>query len=306
MTTFALIVGLIFLAVAVMLLVGAFSTQRTRGGELLGQIDAYGFRGYGVPDEVDRGKSRSALAELPASMGAMLSRRLGGTREADVKRRLVAAGWYTTSPTAFMGYQLLGAIGITFVWLWLGGLSGASPVVFAIGIVCAAAFGWYLPSMVINRKTAQRHHQIDYELPELIDLLVVTVEAGVGFNGSLRLAAQQLDGPLAQELRLTLQEQSMGLSTAEALENMAGRAPSPGVRGFVRTIAQGETLGVSIGQILRNLADEMRKRRRARAEELAQKAPVKMLFPLIFLIFPAMFVVLLLPALIQITKTLGG
>jgi tight adherence protein C len=305
MTTFALIVGLIFLAVAVMLVVGAFSTQRG-GGELLGQIDAYGFRGYGVPDEVERGKSHGALSGLPQRLGEKLSRRLGGSREADVKRRLVAAGWYTTSPTAFIGYQLIGALGFTFVWLWLGGLSGASKLIFAVGIVCAAAFGWYLPSMIINRRTAQRHHLIDKELPELIDLLVVTVEAGVGFNGSLRLAAHQLDGPLAQELRLTLQEQSMGLSTAEALENMAGRAPSPGVRGFVRTIAQGETLGVSIGQILRNLADEMRKKRRAQAEELAQKAPVKMLFPLIFLIFPAMFVVLLLPALIQITKTLGG
>jgi tight adherence protein C len=120
------------------------------------------------------------------------------------------------------------------------------------------------------------------------------------------MTVQELDGPLAQELRLTLQEQTMGLSTPEALEGMARRVETPGVRSFVRSIVQGATLGISLGQILRNLADEMRKRRKAQAEEKAQKAPVKMLFPLVLLIFPAMFVVLLLPAIITISETLGG
>jgi tight adherence protein C len=95
---------------------------------------------------------------------------------------------------------------------------------------------------------------------------------------------------------LTIQEQNMGLTTAEALRNMLGRADTPAVRSFVRAVTQGETLGVSIGDILRSLATEMRKRRRAVAEERAQKAPVKILFPLVFLIFPAMFVILLGPA----------
>ena len=98
----------------------------------------------------------------------------------------------------------------------------------------------------------------------------------------------------------------MGLSTGEALDNLAYRVDTPGMRAFVRGISQGETLGVSISQILRNIADEMRKRRKAMAEEQAQRAPIKMLFPLIFLIFPAMFVVLLLPALIAISQNLGG
>ena len=98
----------------------------------------------------------------------------------------------------------------------------------------------------------------------------------------------------------------MGLSSAEALLGMAKRVDTAGVRAFSRAIVQGETLGVSIGQILRNLAGEMRKKRRAMAEEKAQKAPIKMLFPLIFLIFPAIFVVLLLPAIISIANTLGG
>ena len=162
------------------------------------------------------------------------------------------------------------------------------------------------PSSYVDHRARRRHERIDYELPELIDILVVTVEAGLGFAGSLRVAADKLRGPLGQELRLTLQEQNMGLSTTESLNNMLVRADTPGMRSFVRSIVQGEKLGVSIGQIMRNLAIEMRKRRRAAAEEQAQKAPVKMLFPLIFLIFPAMFVVLLVPAIIKISEALGG
>jgi tight adherence protein C len=128
----------------------------------------------------------------------------------------------------------------------------------------------------------------------------------MGFVAALRLTARELDGPLAQELRLTLQEQTMGLTTAEALEGMLKRVDTPGIRAFVRAVIQGETLGVSIGTILRNLADQLRKKRKAAAEEQAQKAPVKMLFPLVLLIFPALFVVILLPAVISIANTIGG
>jgi tight adherence protein C len=122
------------------------------------------------------------------------------------------------------------------------------------------------------------------------------VEAGLGFNGSLRVASERLGGALGDELRLTLQEQNMGLSTTDALKNLLGRCDSPAMRSFVRAIIQGEQLGVSIGQIMRDLALEMRKRRRQAAEEKAHKAPIKILFPLVFLIFPAMFVILLAPA----------
>jgi len=144
------------------------------------------------------------------------------------------------------------------------------------------------------------------QLPELIDLLVVTVEAGLGFGSSLQVASEKLDGPLGDELRLTLQEQNMGLSTNESLKNMLARAETPAMRSFVRSILQGEILGVSIGEIMRNLSTEMRKRRRAAAEERAQKAPIKILFPLIFLIFPAMFIILLGPAVFQFLEAFGG
>src|SRR5919204_669865 len=113
-------------------------------------------------------------------------------------------------------------------------------------------------------------------------------------------------GSLSDEVRLALQEQRMGLATNEALSGMLSRCDTPSMRSFVRSVIQGETLGVSIGNIMRNLATEMRKRRRAAAEERAQKAPIKMLFPLIFLIFPPMFIVLLYPAVQSFGQSFAG
>jgi tight adherence protein C len=176
----------------------------------------------------------------------------------------------------------------------------------ALGVVFLAIVGWILPMLVLNRRARQRTAAMDYELPELIDLLVVTLEAGVSFVASLQMAAERLAGPLGVELRITLQEQRMGLTTNEALKGMLDRADTPGMRTFVRSVLQGETLGTSTGQIMRNLAIEMRKRRRSTAEERAQKAPVKILFPLVFLIFPAMFIVLLGPVAYSLGQLVGG
>jgi tight adherence protein C len=135
---------------------------------------------------------------------------------------------------------------------------------------------------------------------------VVTLEAGVSFSGALRMASERLTGPLGDEIRLTIQEQSLGLSTLESLENWLRRCDTPSVRSFVRAMVQGDRLGVSIGLILRSQAVEMRARQKHSVEERAQKAPIKILFPLVFLIFPAMFVIILGPAVFQITKSLHG
>jgi tight adherence protein C len=131
------------------------------------------------------------------------------------------------------------------------------------------------------------------------------LEAGVAFPQALRLASERIEGPLGDELRLTIQEQALGLSTLESLENWLLRSDTASVRGFVRAMVQGDKLGVSIGQILRNQAIEVRARQRAMVEERAQKAPIKILFPLVFLIFPAMFVIIIAPALLQINKVLN-
>ena len=150
----------------------------------------------------------------------------------------------------------------------------------------------------------QRFEKIDRQMPDMIDLLVVTIEAGLGILASMRVASERLQDPLGQELRLTLQEQRMGLSVFEAITSLGQRADTPNMRMFVRSLTQGEKLGVSIATTMRNLATEMRKRRKAAAEEKAQKMPIKLLFPLVFLIFPAIMIVLLVPAMIHISEVL--
>ncbi len=303
--TILLLIGLGLTAVAVAMVAKAVAMPRLRAAETLEQIEAYGFAGE-RPEAASRGGARLALDGIAHVLGGALAARLGTLRESELRTMLMGAGLYRISPRHFLGYRLLAAICTPAALFSTAAISGVSRPLLVIIVPIATLAGWSAPMTLVRRRAQRRFEQIDYELPELIDLLVVTVEAGLGFNGSLQVASRRLAGPLGDELRLALQEQRMGLSTNEALRNMLVRCETPAMRSFVRSVLQGETLGVSIGEIMRALATEMRKRRRLAAEERAQKAPVKILFPLIFLIFPAMFVVLLGPALFQFMEAFGS
>jgi tight adherence protein C len=299
-----LLVGLFLAGAAVYLVAKAIAMPRVRTAETIAQIDAYGFsraREEARQSTVVRG----ALDDVANLIGAAVSRRTGSDREAALRNRLMSAGLYLTPPRRFIGYQVLSTLTFPAAWVWFAGTTDMSSVVVWLGVPIAVFVGWKAPLVLVDRRARMRLEQIDYDLPELIDILVVTVEAGLGFSGSLRTASERISGPLGDELRLALQEQNMGLTTEEALRHMLARADTPAMRSFVRAVTQGETLGVSIGDILRALAIEMRKRRRAAAEESAQKAPIKILFPLVFLIFPAMFVILLGPAIFDFIDAFG-
>jgi tight adherence protein C len=299
-----LLTGLALTALSVVLLARSVAFSRTRTLETMETIGAYGFAVREL-EEDPPGALRATINEVAVLLGEALAGRMGAIKEAELRRALIAAGLYGVSPRRFLGYQGMAAVGLPLLWIYLGLTMGVSALVLVLSTFFAVALGWILPLVWIHRSARLRREQVEYDLPELIDLLVVTVEAGLGFTGSLQLASQRIPGPLGQELRLAVQEQNMGLSTSEALKNMLIRCDTPSVRTFVRAVTQGETLGVSIGTILRNLAMEMRKRRRAAAEERAQKAPVKILFPLILLIFPAMYVVILFPAMYDLLTQLG-
>jgi tight adherence protein C len=300
-----LLVGL-FLAGAAVYLVGrAVAMPRVRAAEMIGQIGSYGFSGR---EEAPPKQTpvRGALDDVANLIGSAIARRASSGREAALRDRLMAAGLYLTPPKRFLGYQVLLTVTFPAAWVWLAGTMQMSGAVLWLGLPIALFFGWRAPLILVDRRARARLEEIDYDLPELIDILVVTVEAGLGFSGSLRTASERISGPLGDELRLALQEQNMGLTTEEALRHMMGRADTPAMRSFVRAVTQGETLGVSIGDILRSLAIEMRKRRKAAAEERAQKAPIKILFPLVFLIFPAIFIILLGPAIFDFIDAFGG
>lgn len=298
-----LVLGIFFVGLCVAALVRMVSLRRVRTVEQLSAIQDYGFGADPTGAPVIRAQIPSTgVTGYVTKLGETVSRWFGSVSEEDLRAELMAAGIYTMTPRTLLGYRVVAAVGFPFVVLLLGGFNVLS-VLIALMTIFA---GWMLPLVLVRRRGRLRLAEIDLRLPDLIDLLVVTIEAGLGFTAALRVAAQNLKGAISDELRLTLQEQTMGLAVDDALAHLAARADTPNMRAFVRSMAQGERLGISMGQIMRNLALEMRKRRRKQAEERAQKAPIKMLFPLVFLIFPAMFVVLLVPALIELVKTLGS
>ena len=298
-----LIVGLALGGAAVALALRAIAMPRIAAASRIGEIQAYGFAGTPEPD--GEGERRGGLDRIAGAVGRALAARSSRFQEAEIRTQLMTAGLYTTAPMTFLGYRVLAAVVGGGTMLWLCSASGSSGLMLVAGTTAMAVAGWTIPMTVVRRRGELRLEEIESDLPELIDLLVVTVEAGLGFNRSLQIASQRFQGPLADELRLTLQEQRMGLSTNGSLTNMLARCETPSMRSFVRSILQGETLGVSIGTIMRNLATETRKRRRQTAEERANKAPIKMLFPLILLMFPSLFIVLLYPALYTFVQTFG-
>jgi tight adherence protein C len=245
------------------------------------------------------------LAPVAARLAHFSGRFTPAGYVAQVRRRLVLAG----SPPAldadrFLALKVLGAVSgplwfwLAFSFLDLGGFYG----VIVIGLLWAISF--FGPDVWLQRKTDERRHQIAIKLPDVLDLLVISVEAGLGFEQAIDRTVAAVPGPLAEEFSRMLQETRVGVSRADALRALDERTDVPELRSFILAMVQADTFGVSIGRILRAQADDMRIRRRQRAQEQAQKAPVKMLFPLIFCIFPSLFVVILGPAGIQIMRTL--
>ncbi len=299
---FTLFVSLVFVGLAAGLGARALGFGRLQAAERVRSIEMYGFRG--PADGAAPAAQHVDLNRIAERIGGAMIGRLSRVNADQMRRDLLGAGYYTLTPEAYLGYRLMATAAFT---AFLAFLAVSAPSTYTIlGLVIGGTLGWRTPLVVVQRRAAERHAQVDRDLPELIDLLVVSVEAGVGLGGALQMIAVRMTGPLGDELRLMLQEQSMGLSNDQSLSNLLDRCDTPSVRSFVRSLQQGERLGVSIGSILRGLAVEMRTRRRQSAEERAQKAPIKILFPLVFLIFPAMFLVLLGPAAFSLKTLFGG
>jgi tight adherence protein C len=222
-----------------------------------------------------------------------------------VKRKVVLAG----NPPGFevdrlLVLKVIGTaaplvwIPLVYLGLELGGMMG----LLVCGFLCAVSF--LGPDLAIDNKIEARKSEIARRLPDILDLLVISVEAGLGFEQALDRTSTAVPGPLSDEFRRMLQETRIGATRSDALRALDERTDVPELRSFILAMLQADTFGVSIARILRSQADEMRIRRRLAAQELAQKAPVKMLFPLAMCIFPAIFIVVLGPAFIAISESL--
>jgi tight adherence protein C len=297
MTLLLFVFGVALFGVTGRLLARAFVAPRLKLKAHLHAIGDYGFgaeEGQSIP--ASRAKFSEVVAQLATRLGRLALARLP-TLSLLKRSALSAAGFYEIDPDTVHGYRVMAALGIPLLLLGLMLLAGAQISSMGMLILLAlGALGWQLPATYIEHRGRGRLEEIDRQLPELIDVLIATVEAGMGIAGSIALVAGRFHGALGDELKLMIKQQSLGSTIGQTLEDLVTRVDTPSVRAFVRTVTRAESLGSSISPILRELTLDMRRRRRQSAREKMQKAPVKMLFPLMFLIFPALMIELMYPA----------
>jgi tight adherence protein C len=212
-----------------------------------------------------------------------------------------------------MGVKLLVALGAGAIMLLIGlvlmpgGLLDAGAIFQrSIFILLGFGIGFLLPEFWLGNKIKARQKVILKMIPDTLDLLTISVRAGLGFDAALAKVVEKMPGPLTDEFRRALAEVRVGKARRDALRDMIPRTNVGPLSAFIGAIIQAEQLGVSISKVLQVQSDQLRIERRQRAEEQAAKAPIKMLFPLVGCIFPSLFIVILGPALISIMQTMGG
>jgi len=220
----------------------------------------------------------------------------------EVGRSLEQAG-LSLSPASFLLQWAMGALATPLMLTVVAMLAGLPMVVVPVIALLALVPGVIGPILWLQGRATRRQRLILRALPDFCDLVAISVEAGLGLEAAMARVAERQPGPLAQEVRKTLQEISLGRPRQEALTDMGRRCGVDELNTFLTAIVQAEQLGVGIANTLRVQADYLRMQRRQRAEAMAQQAPVKMVFPLVFLIFPAMMLVLLGPAAIRLWET---
>jgi len=228
---------------------------------------------------------------------------------ASVTERLGKDLVYAGSPVGWdaeriLAMKLLGVVVFGIGFLLLGRLGGLSPFRTLILAGLGVFVGYYIPEWVLRSKAGARQKLIQRALPDALDLLSITVEAGLGFDAAMARVARQAGGPLGEELHRVLQEMQIGKARGDALRDLGDRTSIPELKGFVLAMIQADIFGISVAKVLQVQAREMRIKRRQRAEEQAQKVPVKIVFPLILCIFPSLFIVLLGPAMITIYQNI--
>jgi len=307
MDNMQLLIGLALVGGAIMLAIYAVLSQVNEKSVVrnsLRQLDGY---------EVENVRDQELLAPVteravaPVLTGLTnLGRRLTPVGYTDnIRQKMIRAGDGTNDAVdRFLAIRVITIAAIipiiwfAFFWNPLGLTGMPQLLVFGL-LIAAVGIG---PDAMLNRRVEERQHDLRVKLPDILDLLTISVEAGLGFEQALDRTISAVPGSLSDEFSRMLGEVRAGASRADAMRALDQRTNVPEVRSFVLAILQADTFGVSIGRVLRAQAEEMRIKRRQMAQERAQKAPVKMLIPMVFCIFPALFVVVIGPAVINIRK----
>jgi len=257
--------------------------------------------------ELQQPFAERTLRPLIARLSRMGNRLTSASSTGVAEKRLAMAG----NPgdlklTDWMGVKMLVGISLgLLMFLVFGVLSGGFFQGILFGLV-GIGVGYLVPEFWLGNRIKGRQKLILKMIPDTLDLLTISVRAGLGFDAALAKVVEKLPGPLTDEFRRALAEVRVGKARRDALRDMVPRTNVQPLSNFIGAIIQAETLGVSISKVLQVQSEQLRIERRQRAEEMAAKAPIKMLFPLVGCIFPALFIVILGPAIISIVKTLGS
>jgi tight adherence protein C len=220
--------------------------------------------------------------------------------------KLAEAGYpYGLRTIDFMGLKVVASLVTSGLAFLLFGLAMGDPSTGFVMAIGGLGLGFFVPDYWLSRRIKARQKAILLAIPDTLDLLTISVKAGLGFDAALGKVVEKTQGPLTDEFRRTLAEVRIGKARRDALREMVARTNVPALTNFISAIIQAEQLGVAIARVLEVQSEQLRIQRRQRAEEMAAKAPIKMLFPLVGCIFPSMFIVILGPAMILIFKNLG-
>lgn len=302
-----LVLGLLLVGIALALLAQALrpADDLTGVSRSLAVLEAMTSAPTQLRAEVDRPFSERVVAPLRDRSGRLGRRLLGADRTERYRHRLDLAGnpagWgvdrvvSTKVVGAGVGVATGAAIGL--------GLSDATTLRL-LAVLAGLLVGFHAVDLWLHQRAYDRAEQLQRALPDAIDLLTISVEAGLGFDAALLQVARHTDGPLADELARALREMQLGQSRAQALRGVAERTDVPDLRTFVSAMVQADQLGIPVGQVLRVQSQEIRVKRRQRAETKAQQVPVKITVPLVLCILPTLFVAVLGPAVITIMDSL--
>lgn len=299
--------GLLFTALVLSFsIIGVLTSERRAVARSVAAVQAINSAPIAITAELERPFSERVIAPLGGRLvgvGRKITRADTATK---IAHRLDIAG----NPPAWdvnriLGLKVLGLAGVGalgFLFLLARDLPFERLVLFTAGF---AAFGYILPNVLLKNAGDKREALMINALPDAIDLLTISVEAGLGFDAAVARVAKNTTGPLAQEFSRLLQEMQLGIGRAEAMRAMGERTSLKDLKSFCLAMVQADSLGIPIARVLRIQSHEMRTKRRQRAEEAAQKVPVKILFPVIFFILPVIFIVVIGPVFLSMGDLFG-
>lgn len=310
MTMLMLLVGIvgIFLGIFVSLAaIGVFTNEARGVSKSLAVMEAFSAAPGALQEELDPSFNDRVLTPLLQRVNG-LGKRLTPNDYADrIKTKLDVAGnppgW---TVDRIISLKVLGLAAGIVVGIGLSFLVELSILQDLLALVAAGTLGYYAPNLWLHQMGYERTGAMQRALPDALDLLTISVEAGLGFDAALSQVARNTDGPLAEELARVLKEMQIGLGRSRALRALGERSTLPDIRSFTSAMVQADAFGIPIGQVLRVQAQEIRVKRRQRAEEQAQKVPVKIMVPLVLFILPCLFVAVIGPAVISMIGMFGS